>query len=819
MRRRSVLWATGGGAAIAIMLAIFLPSDEPGAEALDESTVALAPSRAPNRRGPTNSEPATDTASSTTESRLVEAVYLVHDAEDHPIAGASIVLFDGTIEVHRARSSEHGSASFPARNASVLALVSAEGFAGLAREDSLRAGEHRFRLGGGAVVSGRILVEGAPPNRPLRVGLATFGPLDKRFEKLRLLDADGRPQTVDLAYTTCDASGAFSFCGLAAHWSGAVVLPRGLGMRIVDSTRHEDRFPLHRPVTGFVIDTFGLPWLTGRVLGAIGAAPRTGVQVRLDWQTFDTKPHRARITRGVRTTVTDAWGRFELALDTSTFARAELTLSDPSTMLRMDVEPSTGGTDLGDLALSIKPPVATRTLRVAVLDSHRAPIANAAVTTWHIVARTDAAGECVLANVPAHAVNIEVAATGWEPVGLRCAEGGDARLEALLEPSTRLVVRVAAANGAPLLGRRVRIGELGAPPDARGVSLRDVLPRGTQPGSHSARWRGVYQDARRSFADGQRIYALSDAAGEIDLTQLVPGMALTAELLDGAGYPKATSDPFQLIAGETRHVELIEPPGRRGPLAGIVLDDRGHPQPGTMVTLSWRSEILGGEIADAAGRFEVAGVDVERVRLSAWRRGLEPLDLPDVALPPDGQHIEIILKHCESRDVTVIVRDSGGAPLSAALILPMSSSELPIRLPNGAYRFLDVPRFSMQLTVAIGGGNLKRELGPGEDSVVIDVPALATISAAFAGTVGDGFAARLMRVPRNGESGYFAFRELTPAERRARHCVWRDVWPGEYEMSLEVCDTTANRDAWTRQGDARMIAVAPGASVAVTLGH
>ncbi|TAH36765.1 MAG: sigma-70 family RNA polymerase sigma factor [Planctomycetota bacterium] len=340
-------------------------------------------------------------------------------------------------------------------------------------------------------------------------------------------------------------------------------------------------------------------------------------------------------------------------------------------------------------------------VRGVVLDAAGRPIAGA---TWHCKTRSDSYGHSgitdetggfqFLAREPdsdavliAHAAGF--AAQVLRP--LRLAPGMDP-VEVRLEPARVLAGRVLDAGGAPVAGARLRLaGAVRVPPPGEsdpqtGVRLEEIIGAG----------QGTTDPAGRFRFDRLN-------PGRYRIRVLVPGTPGAAAVLDA----EAGSEDLVLVLGDGLDSMTS--------LRGRVLDAvTGAPLPRFDIGVSRLDGpyILGdvATVEDAAGRFEVRGVDAsEFAALSAradgyaawrWERAAE--DFPrewDIRLWP-------------ARAVEVLVLDSAGKPLpwsgitattedgrEVAFRVPLGTTPKAVADENGRASLLDVPACRLALRV------------------------------------------------------------------------------------------------------------------------
>ena len=396
-------------------------------------------------------------------------------------------------------------------------------------------------------VSGIVLVDGRPPEWPIRLSLEpTMPPLPAIDGAMR--EPTGLPELV----LSPGQRGVFSFDGLSPAWRGKL---RVDGYRFADG---ESSIVLASPASGLVLDLLSGPEIVGRIVGRDGLTVgdlqgayelRTGKEGAESDELLMAQflcradgafriPILTRTDWGTVTILFEAEGQGYLHHESARFAVAT-------------------GTNLGELALE---PV--RALEFTVRDAGGAPIKGAFARVddkratiepafTHIngiqgVAKkrplTDADGFGVLDPVPDRAVSVRFGAFAHRD-RVMSVEPGD-RVEVVLEPLAVLDIRFGGS------AERLRVSA------ERSAFVWD--DDGWDEGAAYQFELGWTRPCRKSIpaAPGQRFEYEFHASpeGRLQLVGIRPDLALTVEALDAHG----TSLAARYVTVEARERRAID---------------------------------------------------------------------------------------------------------------------------------------------------------------------------------------------------------------------------------------------------------------------
>jgi RNA polymerase sigma factor (sigma-70 family) len=457
----------------------------------------------------------------------------------------------------------------------------------------------RWTLAQGSLLTGRVFVDGAAPESPIRLVLNIRHPLGLPPDLFAIVHGlVNRPLDALSDYmATTDAAGRFRFFGFEPATSGSLEplaeldwegpspsingLPRDVEVRLKS-----------RPI-----------W-KGRLVDEHGAAA-AGYTLRFSshrGQPEGADARNAQVT--ANGTTSDAEGRFQFALVSAmTFGHGSLPLpehvpaptifvNDPSETYRgcIDFDGNRPNhCDLGDVVL---PPA--RDLTITLHDETGAAVAVARlelkeagfsdVHGWRdewLHAKFPAQGEVTHVAVARAARHLRVLAAGHLPKCVDLPEG-EATTSVVVElPRTsELVLRAEAGDGAAATGVRF---ELRSPEWPYAGEPRDSWALESEFGHRFRRWLTWTDDGGVSQSTPL------DEKGEWRLAGVKAGIPLTFVARDEAG-DEIRRDVVTLAAGERREVVVGCDRGRA--LEGRVIDEEGHPVRGSEIHFTAHGAVL-----------------------------------------------------------------------------------------------------------------------------------------------------------------------------------------------------------------------------------
>lgn len=604
----------------------------PGAEASgrEDGARARAAARAPDAPADAASDPAEPAP------RL--RLRLVRE-DGGPVAGGTLVLHDGSrlsgllpipseepLLLEASPSERRVVALLPGRAPQTVVLPSG-------------GGDRDLALPSGAVVAGRVLLEGRAPGEPV--------PLEVWIDRPALpqivvdVAGAGRPDLRRLQHvveTTTALDGSFRVEGFDAGATGSVSPPFGWTPRAEDAGRFA------APRTDLTIDCSRRARIRGRLVRGGSGAPvgRADVVLSFSADGASASTRQAADAQG-RFTVYVTWPRpperadFEVVEDGVPSHRAEIE------------GPFDRDRDLGDVVL---PDPWERAASLRVLGAAGDPVERAVAvfasgSDW----TSERSGPDGLLRVPATAAESRVVVTapghGFTETTVAAGEA-----TVFLPRGAALNVRVVGTCNAPE-GTIVRIAGANAtaePPDR----VLEVL-RGAVGGS----------EVVASLRGGEDVTWLALPGSElVTLPWVRPGAALRIDVFDAYGESLARQDAVAPESG-TFDVTLGAPPSRV--LAGRVVDEAGRAIEGASVTarsvraddaLAWSGGWRSGVASDGDGRFELRGAAAAALAVVVDAPGRAPWARASVA-PGDGS-LRVVLARAARLRVTLL--DARGEP-------------------------------------------------------------------------------------------------------------------------------------------------------------
>lgn len=401
----------------------------------------------------------------------------------------------------------------------------------------------------GCVLSGRFVMGGSAPARPVKVRVSASRPSRPWGPPVLKLLAQKRRLRLS---ARSRSDGSFTFRGLPPDWSGRLyfVSPHRL-VRAVDSDNAR-MLPLARPSRDLVIEVTRLPAIRGRVVTADGRPAKNAV-----WE-LETRGASGSKQRSP----CDAEGKFEALIPDGT---TELELGTGVVGGTIERQCKLEGAevqdlDLGDIELS-----RTTTMRLRALDVSGNPLRNViAVLPGNrtALARSDTQGLLTVAAAPTMD-SVLVACSGYGPRVVNLPRPCPDPLEVRLSTTPSLTVRCATSASSR---RRLRLRVSAPEPILR-------WPPGA-PEEQALHVAGEARPRRSTHHGGTRLEFHFRDGPDVTVSGLRPGIRLHLELLAPSGETLVTRD-VTIIPGQRRE-EILEP--RQGPtLRGVVRSRRGQP--------------------------------------------------------------------------------------------------------------------------------------------------------------------------------------------------------------------------------------------------
>jgi len=698
------------------------------------------------------------------------AVFRILEWDGRPNGDLLCLLMDERGGRQSMRSDERGLVAFEPTGETSTLVVARRAAPPHRVAVSLTPGEQELRLPRGAELSGRVLVGGLPPVRPLRLVAyqaasrnvpATWNEADLE----RLLQSDHAP-----AETWTAEDGSFCFVGLTSDWRGNLRLPRGYVeagtlLTLSPYERRESFYP--EPTTGILLELERFPSLAGRLLDPSGAPAVGGfAEANVTWTNGTGMFNGAQC---------DAQGRFEIFVDDEVRAVTLRCWQGPGR--RGEVEyafgpgelPADG--ELGDLTLG-----ASRTVELRVVDAEGQPIVGAHTTLDS--EPTDAAGVTLLAGVGESTESFDVAARGF--LGARVALPANAsELTARLVRTNELSITVLGRDGEPLADKGLEL--LSTRPLFVLRDLGFVARPGTQAQAlHEGTW--VFSASR---AGDVRAAAATDDQGRLSAGGLRTDEPFVLRVRSAGGRLLCESEQEPLGAEEERGV-VLRVSERLYTFRGTVFDEQSRPLPDASVALSTEleTEVGSSRRSDADGRFTIRWIVAPRGDLTISRDGYLPLTLTDLDFSDAADEARYTLRRGHA--VTVRVIDAAGLELPQGSVCADSADGTSgswVGTPVGAarYQLVGLPDQPIAVHLRLAGADYREIHDPREPELTFVVPVHGAVDLSWDGADEtawrDWISVRL--VPLAGEHTELSHEAIdTP---RGNH-VFPLVLPGEYEV-------------------------------------
>ncbi len=767
----------------------------PGTAGEDRGPVPVAPSEgtggerrtlAPGDRGPG-------------EGGLLDFVILHED--ETPVGDAAVLLFRGEEVLDHARTDRNGTAGF----AALFAPAEVAGVLGhrlLFRNPVPPGpGEHTIRIPLGAVVAGRVLVNGAPPNELLELHLFQELPVPPEVRAPAFLEAalgvQGGFSDRRVGSTALD--GGFRFADLPPDWSGRLFFPPGFTLEENGS----GALVLAHPARDLLLPLVGTPAISGVVLDPRKGEPVAGA--RIDYNLVAGSQTKARV--GFKA---DGKGRFRIPLDFGSLERASLDILAPGVgTLSLEIHDVDGerGRDLGDLVLH---PV--RTVAFQVRDEKGKPVAGALARLegkGRPGEPTDAAGLGTLADAPLAPFTMTVDALGFRQAAVTVTAALDGPLPVTLERSGRLEILIQDPDGKPVRGlvliltaprellEKESFQRL-APFPADSIQAR--LGAST---AQDAEWfpnpDGSWKSLRFSFEPGED--------GRVLLSGLRSGIPFDVDVrepMEGA-QPLAARKGVILDRGEWRRL-VLSVPGAPRLLTGRVVDGQGNPLRAWIQIRAKMKRNAGawagpassnsGIPTDEQGRFRLEGIYADAVDLEGKCQGFLPKTVLGLPVPRDGKEIEIVLEKGPGRAVRLEIAGPGGQRIPAEGV---GARRGPFHLAYGRReedgRFLveGLPSGRVELIATVGGREFSQLHDTAEPEATLQVPAFGSVRVRWSAPIPARTNSFLELVPEDSPGEKLEHQFLEKGEPPG-FLLLPIVFPGRYRCRITLFSNDSGGD-------------------------
>jgi hypothetical protein len=633
-------------------------------------------------------------------------------------------------------------------------------------------GDQTLELPEGALLEGRVVVDGEAPRRPLE------------------LDAIADDSGGERALVRTDDGGGFHVHGLDAGTGCTVVMPPGharAGLREYATSDERVRFHFPRPERGLVLEVERLPSIAGRLVEADGVTPTAGAgDCSFEWR------NGTDMLSGFRA---GEDGRFEIFVD-EPWRAVELEYwgspgqhGKASASFRIEAVPDG---ELGDLRL-----VSGRDLLLRVRDREGLPIAGA--RTDLETAPTDERGET---RIPGSTSGvIQVGACGYRVERVDLVGASDV-VEVELARVAGLLVEVRARGGEPVVNATVEL-----PGDGNAESLFESDRDPASFLSPGREGQMLARNARTFYANGA-----TDERGQLRFDALRPGRAIDLRVIarGGRDVPRGLvlhEQSLPPLAPEELRRVAIQLDEALVVVRGCVLDAQGRPIAHATIDAPGRSWEPVGSRGD--GQFELAVLDVPDWWITASKDGYRHRTLDFPIVPRDV--LELVLEPARDLDVRV-VEENGRAVRGGRLIARQpdrKGDEAAREVGPGQFVLADLADGPYDLTLTIGGATFRQRVTD-EREVELRVPAMGAAEVTW--SLPSEEASEWLHVELTSEdegrvpldAGFHGTPQGT--ER------FDPLIPGEYELVLKTSDDAGDVE-WAR----RTIVVRAGETTLVEL--
>ena len=756
--------------------------------------------------------------------------YELLDMTDAPVVGATFVLFESGVLLQKGETDSQGrfSAEESGEGVSDL-LVMAANFAPQVLKAPREAGLHVLHLAQGAVLSGRVTVDGKRPADRLLLTLDSDRLLlDFEAELGLTCKQAGLDSWVESAMEVKTAAdGTFLFQGLSADWSGGLKAPRAYQLK--DRTLARDPWwttmELDRPVVGLLFELTKPLRIIGRVVSEEGGEPVAGASIYPTLSYADGSTNRYLLDDEIA----GEDGRFECLLASANLLGTSLKICPPDHMIErvipIETAHLTSDLDLGDIALRVGR--GRLQLDLLIQDRGGIPIEGATAIILDAAKRTsaptDESGRTVIGGLAEGPTMLRALAIGYELEDVPCVvgpEGGE--LVVTMRKSTLLRLRFMAADGTALRSVSCVISTDEYPFEQR-ITYPTMLLMTRMGASHQMnldRGDGItMMHSSTTQASGER---------QVVVSGIRPGLPMRLTLASRMQYILENRDLLPLLPEEHRDVDIVLEKTPRAFRVRVV-DEQGEPLPQADVSVSHPSLLPGvssgfGQGGTKSGEYEFREVFDDSLDVRAHCPGYIPFHDPALEIPIDGSVVEIQL--LEGRDVNVTVKDTDGNPLRASIMarLPNGAASMASVLKRGHFLLRGLPETSVSVMVQMGTSKTwdhaiyKRELAGKQSELHLVFPVAGRIEGQ-ALLPGDLDPQALCRVVLTSEDliGARAFM-LTAFNPGTFDFEFENVVSGEYKICLQQQDRSQlPKLTFENVGGESELAVEPGQTTLVDL--
>ncbi len=603
------------------------------------------------------------------------------------------------------RTDAQGIADFGAvRSNHSLVLVVMRGMAPRLEQRTTEHGEQRVTLTRNLSLEGRVWLDGAPPERSLKLEIVGFQDPSTNWCPAARLELSQHGLGDSRLSIETGAGGAFEAYGLSAGEVVTLRVPETL--RLVNPTREEKPRDLELllPRAGLSLELSSLSLLTGRIVSRDAtvdttSSTRHGAPVTIIYQLL--RESGASIDGHLDTAVGES---FEIPFSATDLVGAELRFSTRwfggEELARRELkERLTGSRDLGDIVVG----ETERELAILVRDTPGAPIPGARAMVGGRVSRPAGEGGRIQLTARPGVRWLSVGAASYQLRRFELPEVPPDPLVVTLRSANRLRIVVFSPDGKPAQHIRVQLTLAG--------TLTDDLPEGN---GEFAEVRGAVPFAGSWSSDWRTHYYELGAEGVLELSDLAPNEDLKVAIADRYEHTLAEAT-VQLGESETRELrfDLSHPPRD---LDGRVVDHSGEPIVSARVS-------LGGFLHEARtgedGRYLLEAVYDESPRLYVSADGFATRTVTGDEL----RRGEIVLEPARTIWIEVVDATGERTPASVQLLFEGTEPVGGATHSPGFYQFDRVPtRSATARATTDDGRSIEIPVGPFETEVRLILP-------------------------------------------------------------------------------------------------
>lgn len=630
----------------------------------------------------------------------------------------------------------------------------------------LSPSERTIELPEGEVLSGRIVVDGGVPPRPIELEL-----FEAPTPEAEVMAGTSDPRHllfVDIARSRTDARGMFLFSGLASRTGYGLRFPQGYawpGQREYSGPHLRLTRWYSSAGSGLLIELERHIVLHGRLVESDGVTPVDAglVEARLTWMNGTNMDTDAR-------TASD--GVFEMFLQKRPRAASVRFGADlgrrGSGQAEFAFESSEGDLNIGDLRLT-----RGRDLLVRVVSSKGAPIAGARANLGGI---TDERGELMLADVGTATRTIRFGARGYRHSDVEVSEELAGALEVTLEPTNGLSVEVRDRDRVPVGGITVEL---------RGFEdLFQEGPVSSMPYSDRSE-SGSFQSYSPGRGEEVSVARFTTSErGRFFVGGLREGLDMELVVLDSSDrvVHREMLEPLEKV--EERSVRVAIKNDLR-PLRGRLLDPDGNPVCWAMVQVTAPGGMARRNFASGnGGDFEIPFLTAGEIHLFAAKRGFRSRTWNGFV--PSEASVDVLLER--GLDAVVRVQDVAGRAVAGGRVGYRRSGEeswMSARaVGDGRFELLALEDELHDVQLSLAGLTLEAVLDPRRGGLTFDVPQMGALEASW-DLVPDERACddwiELRLVPKAQPRD--TIQELFVNTPKGGH-LFETLLPGEYELTL-----------------------------------